>query len=54
MKKPWGKPKLVVLVRTKTDESVLGNCKGHSDYGPPTEAGCTQLGGRACRGSSKS
>ncbi len=28
MKKVWEKPELVVLVRGKTEESVLASCKG--------------------------
>ena len=35
-KKQWHKPALIVLVRRKPEEAVLGGCKVGSWEGPPT------------------
>ena len=33
-KKPWETPQLIVLVRSKPEEAVLGVCKGVPTEGP--------------------
>jgi hypothetical protein len=33
-KKAWVEPELIVLVRSKPEEAVLGTCKGGSSEGP--------------------
>jgi hypothetical protein len=50
MKKKWITPELVVLVRVRADERVLGACKSQTGMGPSrTRAGCRSLfGDRAC------
>jgi hypothetical protein len=37
MKKIWKKPELVVLVRSRPEESVLEHCKSGATAGPYTE-----------------
>jgi hypothetical protein len=32
--KTWEKPKLIILVRTRPEESLLQACKDHSPDGP--------------------
>jgi hypothetical protein len=34
VKRPWGRPELVVLVRSRPEESVLTACKGAGVVGP--------------------
>ncbi len=36
-KKEWTKPELIVLVRSKPEEAVLGLCKWHDSNGPAAE-----------------
>ncbi len=37
-KKPWQKPELVVLVRSRPEEAVLNACKGQRGFvGPVTQ-----------------
>jgi hypothetical protein len=33
-KKQWTKPELIVLVRNKSEEAVLSQCKGYEAWGP--------------------
>jgi hypothetical protein len=37
MRKPWSKPKLVVLIRGKPEETVMQTCKGAGLTGPGTD-----------------
>ena len=40
-KKPWSKPEMTVLVRSRPEEAVLGVCKLTGSGGPPSSvAGC--------------
>jgi len=41
-KRPWRRPELTVLVRSRPEESVLAGCKGGGSIGPGDP-------GRACR-----
>ena len=45
MKKPWQKPKLIVLVRGAPEERVLGACKTTSSAAMPSSEfeGCAQV-----------
>lgn len=54
MKTIWKTPKLVVLVKGKSNEWVLGNCKSQYGDGPEKETtGCMNVEGTAaCRGHS--
>ena len=57
-KKKWQKPKLIVLVRGKSEEAVLAGCKSAAPGGPvPSQGSCkvmysgscsTGSGGNAC------
>ena len=38
MKKSWKKPELTVLVRTRTEEMILGGCKNALTSGDPHTA----------------
>ena len=45
-KKPWTEPELIVIVRSREEESVLGSCKATPREGPNLSASaCTGLGG---------
>lgn len=37
-RKPWSKPEMIVLVRGKSEESVLAGCKGTGNLGDPNNA----------------
>jgi len=50
-KEKWNKPKLIVLVKSKPEESVLGYCKGGWDYDPTpgdVGGGCFQTNCSFC------
>jgi hypothetical protein len=34
-KRPWQKPELIVLVRSRPEEAVLANCKFDTTHGGP-------------------
>lgn len=42
MKKKWKKPELIVLVRSRPEESVLAICKTGGETIPPHEAAVLQ------------
>ena len=46
MRKTWQKPKLIVLVRGRPEERVLGDCKSAEDSGGPSsdEGDCIENG----------
>ena len=44
-KKVWEKPKLLVLIKSRPEESVLGSCKSNT-VGGSTENWFTACGGR--------
>jgi hypothetical protein len=47
-KKKWEQPELIVLVRSRPEEIVLGTCKIGESIGPlHQDAGCTSIEG-AC------
>lgn len=54
MKQPWRKPELVVLLRMRPNEVVLGDCKSQLGHGPEDTGrtpGCMNVTGwGACRG----
>jgi len=52
-KKTWQKPVLIILVRNRPEEAVLGTCKLQSGSGP-FEFCMMPAGGAACQGASKS
>jgi hypothetical protein len=52
-KKPWQTPELIVLVRSRPEESVLVNCK-ISGYGSGPEGTACLTGGVVCWGSTPS
>jgi len=43
-KKAWVAPRLIVLVRSKTEEAVLTGCKGASGFGECVEDGACIVG----------
>jgi len=44
-KEDWGKPKLTILMRARSGESVLTQCKSSSSYGSVTgQVGCRGTG----------
>jgi len=48
IKMTWNTPELIVIVRRRPEEAVLGNCKTHViDTGPHTDAG---VFGYSCMG----
>ena len=44
----WEKPQLIVLVRGRPEEAVLGTCKKVSDNGPGNDGNCQWTAGPAC------
>ncbi len=56
MKKEWKTPELVVLVRVRSNEMVLGTCKSQYGNGPDrTRTGCMNVtGSSACQGHDRS
>jgi hypothetical protein len=42
-KKAWVEPELIVLVRSKPEEAVLGGCKGGISEGPSNDSGICML-----------
>jgi hypothetical protein len=42
VKKPWEKPELIVLVRSKPEETVLAVCKNASAAGPLNKKKCNR------------
>ena len=47
--KKWEKPQLIVLVRSRPEESVLETCKTGFESGPGAGfAGCMQTAGSVC------
>jgi hypothetical protein len=44
-KKPWQRPELIVLVRSKPEEAVLTVCKNASFAGPLNKKKCNRGGG---------
>ena len=44
-KKAWQKPELIVLVRSKPEESVLTFCKNANAAGPLNKKKCNRAGG---------
>ncbi len=51
-RKAWVEPELIVLVRNKPEEAVLGTCKVDSSSGgqTTTAGGCTWNDGEGCTG----
>jgi hypothetical protein len=37
-KKKWGKPELIILTRSRSEEAVLDNCKGNGGNVGPASA----------------
>ena len=48
MKKTWQKPKLIVLVRGKPEERVLGACKTSTGGGPVSDEGSCRANEQYC------
>lgn len=42
-KKRWKKPQLIILVREKSEESVLQVCKAYSDVSGPYAGHCLDI-----------
>jgi len=54
-KKIWQKPELIVITRSRPEESVLEGCKDKIQSGPDSAVPCEAVSGQgACRGHSDS
>jgi len=49
MKPQWKKPELIVLLRTRPEESVLAGCKTGGSIGPRGSFNCISEGGPNCK-----
>ncbi len=51
MKSSWEKPEMIVLVKQKSDEVILADCKASSGSATNYDGSClVQKDGMACRG----